>query len=149
MKKVRRRLPFVVVSSLLIVSACEDDPASGGAACGMATYTLTPSGGGSAFQITERYAFHCKDSSLQPDIEYTYEDCPDETGDSFFYYAGGTNQLFIGNYQGTVFTGSTLRAFGNGSTTVFATGTYMNGSDFGTFDFHEGNVEVRNDTECP
>lgn len=148
MKKVRCWLQVAVVSALVIMSACEDDPASGGMTCGIATYTLTPTSG-SESQITEAYAFHCKDSGSQPDIEYTYEDCPDESGDSFFYYAGGTNQLFVGNYQGIIFTGSTLRAFGNGSTTPFATGTYMDGSVFGTFVFHEGNVEVPNDTECP
>ena len=148
MKKVRCALQVAVVSSFVMVSACEDDPTSGDTTCGIAMYTLTPTGG-SAYQITEAYAFHCKDSGLQPDIEYTYEDCPDEAGDSFYYYAGGTNPLFIGNHQGIVFTGSTLRAFGSGSASPFATGTFVNGSVFGTFDFHEGNVEVPNDTECP
>ena len=147
--KVRSRLPLAGVSLLLALSACDDDPASGEITCGTATYILTPNGGGGDLELMERYVFHCKDSSLQPDIEYTYEDCPDESGDFFSYYAGGSNQLFIASWHGYEFSGSTLRAFGNGSQSAFAIGAYSFGAESGTFLFHEGDVGVPTDTACP
>ena len=149
MKRVRCGILLAVVSLLLALTACDDDPASGEITCGIATYILTPNGGGGDLELTERYLFLCKDSSLQPDIEFTYEDCPDESGDFFSYYAGGSNQQFIGSWHGYEFSGTTLRAFGNGSQSAFATGAYFFGAESGTFFFHEGDVGAPNDTECP
>ncbi len=149
MKKVRCWLTLAGVSLLLALSACDDDPASGEVTCGTATYILTPNGGGGDLELMEKYIFRCKDSSLQPDIEFTYEDCPDESGDFFSYYAGGSNQQFIASWHGYEFSGSTLRAFGYGSQSAFAIGAYVFGAESGTFVFHEGDVGVPNDTECP
>jgi hypothetical protein len=146
------RLMWVAIA--LVVTSCgnEDSPTQGASGCQLGTFVLTPSGGGAAYEVRENYAFHCIDSSRNPDIQYNFEDCPDESGDFLFFYAGGTDRQFHATIGIYMFDGVTNRAYGPGTIGAFATGMYQkfDGTNFetGTFTYSEGVIALGSEA-CP
>jgi hypothetical protein len=147
----RRIAPAVVLA--LLFCACSDDGNPNGATgvCATGTYELIPEAG-QPYSLTEDYRFLCLDSSLDPDIEYIYEDCSDESSGYFSFYDGGMATGFrasLGEYR---FIGSIIRDFGSG-VGPFASGAYERSSggatiEVGTFSFTEGEIEFPGTLEC-
>jgi hypothetical protein len=119
---------------------------------GFGHYFLTPSSG-PPDTLRDDYRFLCLDDSTSPDSLFYFADCPDQPGDHFFYYAGGTSKLFDAEVrEGNTFThfnGSTQRAFGGFPLTPFASGFYERYSlpdsvflDSGSFTFRENGLSA-------
>jgi len=145
MNRTTASLPLAILLSLATLgSSCGDDSptTTQTKACSgtTGTYYLTPSSA-AAYTVTDKYGARTVDADFfnAGCDAICYNDCPDETNDSF-RYATGANcaanwfDAFVGDYT---FTGTWVRAYDTG-TGPFATGTYgTSGGENGTFEFYE------------
>lgn len=142
-------LLLLLVAAVLMLNTCKEETAapqqSGcSSASAVGTYLLTPTAPDpppAPYQLTDNYNYHSTTADGY-DVNcnmVNYDDCPDQTNDSFSYGTGtGCLEQFFDAYLGDyAFAGVRLREYNQG-TGPFATGTYTGpNGESGTFAFYE------------